>query len=422
MSKSQGSFLVGDRRRRLLAFVESETPATDSPYSRIGLVLDCIDGEAFTSEPGRAQDDDNDLALVRILSTPQRLKKLFDLHRTPKEGDWLAIEVGYSPGEPPAWILPATRDYSGPHQRSNLVGMKIVPTESEASGRRERCVADDHLDVLACFMTAETLAAQHNPDPPRSSESGDGQLTMLLSMMISQSAPFLHPRVLDVGQASCAILHTSTSPHADIACYFDVGAPLWFHNGSMPKHSDFRLPTGEAPVILSHWDFDHYALALWREPRLREFTWFAPKQDVGRNGMRFREKLRSLRYIEDDQVGVGDLRLYRGEGPHSDRNASGYVFWVDGPYGPRLLTGDVGYEYIVAPAKQGLRGVSIPHHGAAGGSPPAPGKGGVAVASYGLHNRYKHPNSAALDAHSDLLWQIKHTAKTEEEPRGSRWL
>ena len=52
---------------------------------------------------------------------------------------------------------------------------------------------------------------------------------------------------------------------------------MFFNQRSFPKPFDHR-PASSGFVILSHWDFDHFALAL-RYPELKKLQWFAPGID-----------------------------------------------------------------------------------------------------------------------------------------------
>ena len=73
-------------------------------------------------------------------------------------------------------------------------------------------------------------------------------------------------------------------------------------------------------------------------------------------------------------------------GPETNRNASGLVLQVQANKGSILLTGDAGYDFIPAIAKNNLIGLTVPHHGGVGaGIPPAPKvKEAVATISYGI--------------------------------------
>lgn len=423
-------FLEPGKRRTLIAFVEGQTPAQiGSPYSRIGLLLDCADAHAFMAEP-EGEDDPRNLAIVRVLSTPSRLQQLFGLPRTPREGDWLAIQLGDAHDRPMAWAVSAFDDYRGPPELSRVLDMRFVPDSANLERERGRAgrprgEIDPAREVedAALFLSTDALALLQTPNPSASTASGDAELLVMLHLALSPDGAPPHPRVLDVGQASCNAMYKQRDPAADVLWYFDVGAPLWFHASTMPQPCDFKLPLSGGFVVLSHWDFDHYAMA-WRAPELKKLRWFAPRQQVGRNGRSFQRQLGgNLRFIEGD-VQLGDLiKLQRLNGKKGDRNSTGYALWLKGADGPRLLTGDAGYNHIPKDLKSGLKGVTMPHHGGRGaGKAPRPKAGGIAVASYGLPNRYRHPCDDVIKDHDDSDWRVARTADHPNEPRESRWL
>jgi beta-lactamase superfamily II metal-dependent hydrolase len=109
-------------------------------------------------------------------------------------------------------------------------------------------------------------------------------------------------------------------------------------------------------------------------------------------------------------------------GPETNRNASGLVLQVQANKGSILLTGDAGYDFIPAIAKNNLIGLTVPHHGGVGaGIPPAPKvKEAVATISYGIPNRYGHPNNTTINDHS--LWSVKKTIYPGTRRRGDIFL
>jgi hypothetical protein len=401
--------------------VEAKAEAVDGvPASRITLVLDCVDSVAF--QEGRIEDRDA-LALVRILSTPRRLQDLFELPRLPNEGDWLEITLSHSPGNQPlAWRLSARNNYQGPAERLYLVGLRFLPSEREPA-----LTAKD--PYVALLPERQTVALQFMVTPPTDDSDRRVDFEALFASVANGSE--LHARVFDVGQACAIALCDKKSTAAETLGFFDVGWPLWFHSGSLPKAwTKLKLPPdGDGFVVLSHWDFDHFAMALWKEPELKKLRWYAPCQTVGPNTKAFADSLGSrLTYLSQPTYGLPSLQLLRGLGAQhgfpDDRNATGYVLRFERGDRGRLLSADVNYQHIPASALADLAGVYIPHHAGSGGTmPPTPVDGtGDAVASYGLPNKYRHPNDAVLRAHGGLGWNIEHTAWSQNAPRGDRWL
>ncbi|MGA0604652.1 hypothetical protein ACO2Q0_01520 [Phenylobacterium sp. VNQ135] len=409
------------KQRRYLAFVENKAEPLDGvPPSRITFVLDCVESVAF--QEGRFEDHEA-LALVRILSTPRRLLDLFELPRLPTEGDWLEIMLSDNPGNQPlAWCLSARNNYQGPAERLYLVGLRFLPSEREPG-----LAAKD--PEAATLPERQMVALQFMVSPPIGDRDERVAFDALFADVAAKSG--LHARVLDVGQACAIALCNEKSSAARILGFFDVGWPLWFHSGSLPKAwTKLKLaPDGDGFVILSHWDFDHFAMALWKEPGLRKLRWYAPHQAVGPNTKAFADSLGDrLTYLSQPTYGPPNVQLFRGLGAQNgvpdDRNATGYVLRFEREGHGRLLAGDVDYRHVPPGALANLAGVYIPHHAGSGGTkPPTPaGGGGEAVASYGLPNKYRHPNDAVLNAHYSLGWNVQHTASTKKVPRGDRWL
>jgi beta-lactamase superfamily II metal-dependent hydrolase len=232
--------------------------------------------------------------------------------------------------------------------------------------------------------------------------------------------------MIDVGHANCAAIHVARSADSRIIGYYDVGAPIFFHHGTFPKAflEQRRIPD-DGFVILSHWDFDHYALAVTRLKDLQELQWYAPNQSVGPNAARLQSQLGGrLHFIDAKQVPIlSNLRLWKGLGPILDRNSSGYVLRATRGNDSALLTGDVSYEAIEPAAKSRLMALGITHHGGKGSAnPPQPHGEGHAVVSYGLPNRYGHPSEQHLKAHEAAGWKVRRTAGDSIFARGDIWL
>jgi beta-lactamase superfamily II metal-dependent hydrolase len=78
---------------------------------------------------------------------------------------------------------------------------------------------------------------------------------------------------------------------------------------------------------------------------------------------------------------------------------------------------------VVANLKVDLNGLIIPHHGGHGNSTiPTAATSGQAAVSYGVPNKYKHPNEIRLRAHTHNSWNVIRTAKQPTTGRGNRWL
>lgn len=389
------------RERRVYGFVEAVTrPDEANGLARMDLVLDAVDAESFDAGLAQARSTEY-LAIIRVLTTFKRLSKLFGVGPELAEGSWCQVDLGPKPGNPPAWVLDAAVDYSGPAIRTNVIDLKPMESPSyPKSLPRELdawCVADNNPNTTDRVDVAS---------PP--------------------SSLSLHIRMIDVGHANCAAIHVAQDADSRILGYYDVGAPVFFHHKTFPKAF---LEQGRVPddgfVLLSHWDFDHYALAVTRLKDLQKLQWYAPNQSVGPNAARLRTQLGSrLHFINAKQIPIlSNLRLWRGLGPTSDRNNSGYVLRATRNRKSALLTGDVSYEAISSAAKNGLQALGITHHGGNGSAnPPRPIGEGRAIVSYGSPNRYGHPSEPYLRAHETAGWKVRRTAGDSLFARGDIWL
>jgi beta-lactamase superfamily II metal-dependent hydrolase len=383
-----------DRPRRIYAFVDSVVEAVpERPRTRMSLQFDAVDANAFDDTP-RSVESHDALLLARISTTANRLGQLFGVD-VPKEGDWFELKLDRVHLRPRAWQLPFATNYT-PQPPMNVVELTSLSDSSDIVARLEK----------ACIS------------PNTGSARTEDSLAALLSLLARRD---LRVTALDVGQASCVVFSEGSRAFG----YFDVGAPMFFNQRSFPKPFSHEL-AAEGFVILSHWDFDHFALAL-RYPELKNLQWFAPNQPVGPNTALFQKSLGSnLTFISND-VDVGALALRRCSGTSlRDRNSTGYALGVKLKGAGILLPGDPDYQWVPPSIASNVNRVVVPHHGAAGSIPPSPrgGNNPTAVVSYGIPNTYRHPNENQIDAHRRAGWRIRRTAAhgSPTRPRGNRVL
>lgn len=388
--------------RRGYGFIESfSKPDEDSPYSRINIVLDVVDAKAF--DTGIAENrSPAHLSMVRIMTTQKRLEQLFKINWLVSEGEWFQIRLGVCPGMPRAWVLEASNDYGGDVISLNLIGLLpvsdvrlgfVIPPNSMLSKLKAWC-------KISCQPAVRPAILNTPPD--------------------------LYVRVADVGHASFSAIHIKRDPTSKIVGYFDVGGPVYFHHHTFPKaFNEHELIPDNGFVALSHWDFDHYSLAVTKMKSLQNLTWYAPDQLVGPNAARLQVLLGAqLNFVHTQTYRIsGALQMWKGTGAPSDRNNSGYVLTVRNNTGETLLTGDVAYDFVPAGAKTDLVALGVTHHGGSGaGTPPKPLAGsGKAAVSFGLPNRYHHPNWHDLTNHKRLGWDVQPTFVTLTN-RGDVWL
>lgn len=387
----------GNSELRYYVFVESVSRSEieeDNAYARTQYMLDAIQVDAFRSSQ-RAEDSTEGLSIMRLQTTPRKFGEVSELGTDNVEGKWAAIELGVSSNMPLVWKVDASDSYLGPAKRLNLIKFRLLD-DDEAAGLG-----------LTAYCTVTHLKSVPYPGPRR-----------IL-------APRPGVRVLDVGHASCVAIHKTREVSSDILGYYDVGFPVFFHAKGFPKSfPDVKRVPSSGFVVLSHWDFDHYGLALTILPTLRNLKWYAPAQPVGPNAARLQRMLgTNLNLSSSSPRYIGpNLSVWRGLAPASDRNNSGYVMRVGDAANAILLTGDVGYGYIRSRVKANIAGLGITHHGGNGSSgPPFPLQKNTSIAavSYGKGNRYKHPSPLRLREHRRAGWIV---LKTAAPIRGDRWL
>jgi beta-lactamase superfamily II metal-dependent hydrolase len=388
--------------RYMYGFLESYSkPAKQSSYSRANIAFDCVDADAF--DDGRVDDraSPDFLSIVRVMTTPRRLRALFDVSEPIAEGQWFYIGLSVNAGKPRAWRLAAESSYGGAVGNYNLVQFKRINEPDDIKEAVDR----KPLERLRAWCKV-TPSTQQN--------------------LILQVPPRLHVRVMDVGHASSSAVHMEKNGSSPIVGYYDVGGPIFFHHHTFPAafNEIWRIPE-QGFVALSHWDFDHYSLAVTRMKGLQRLQWYAPEQTVGPNAARLQTLLGSrLRLLTSPTFQIApNLQMWRGTAAPADRNNSGYVLTVAHASGAILLTGDVEYNAIPPAAKTNLIALGVTHHGGNGaGTPPPPmTSGGSAAVSFGLPNHYGHPDLKNIAAHASLGWNVTSTF-TSPTQRGDVWL
>jgi hypothetical protein len=276
----------------------------------------------------------------------------------------------------------------------------------------------------------------------------------MISAVLDMALHTIEPKKLavaayDVGQGNCnAIVDNFQHP----LVFFDLGWAPNFHAKTRPEirpdffNCDSDMP---APVVLSHWDMDHWCYAIeksifdwrtfttsheWSTEALRRF-WIARAPAAGTHKigpltMAFHAALKAspmgpwpgalllwpekVKRISFCAGWVEACEPPSGTAP--DRNNTGLAMFVRPT--PRsasiLLTGDADFQSIPSlNGKVRLAGMVAPHHGAhvLGAHVPAPEKRSPArlVMSVGLNNVYGHPKQTAIDAYTTQNWVMSST-------------
>jgi hypothetical protein len=221
--------------------------------------------------------------------------------------------------------------------------------------------------------------------------------------------------VYDVGQGGCNAILSGSTP----SLYFDFGGGVLANRNTFPADLVAFCFTQRAPVLLSHWDWDHWSSAN-RDPEAYQQTWIVPRQDANGLGAVHRTFLARLRQNGTVLVWPRSLSsLNRNEyevvqcvGPAHSRNDSGLALVLNSlrteTRERMLFPGDCRYDHIPAARAGAFTSLVCPHHGGrtSGSFVPAPdgNSAGRLVYSYGLHNSHGHPFPAVRADHLNAGW------------------
>lgn len=251
--------------------------------------------------------------------------------------------------------------------------------------------------------------------------------------------------VMDVGQGNCNMLIDGEHP----TVYFDTGYPLRFYSRSAPGPVYRPVPgtpsgpiaqnaAGNLEVILSHWDWDHWRLAV-KWPELQQLHWIVPKQVIGASARNFYEGLPNRHRLPRSReprmlnIHTPNYRLCTCHpGPHARadkiQNNTGLGMAVQatlpspGQPGQRavvLLTADANFSSLPVELTglPNIAGITAVHHGsdangAAEALPePQEGIGGGRIAySYGCgppperKHPYGFPKETAKTKYEEANW------------------
>lgn len=206
--------------------------------------------------------------------------------------------------------------------------------------------------------------------------------------------------------------------------YFDVGCGSGRNAPTAPPRVDF-CTCDTPPIILSHWDTDHWAGAK-KQPALHARTWIVPRQTIstthtllGNDILKAKGSILVVGHGAPPITWSGsaqdyDLRRCTGTG----RNGSGLALVVTDHKTNRawVLTGDAGYDLLAQPRPPDIAAMVAPHHGADMGPSSLPFSRSPQtyarlMYSFGPDNAHgpskppvRHPVAAAVSAHATALW------------------
>lgn len=388
------------------------------------IVFDCfvrtghVD-EAIEPPPRLSEEDAEALYPVMIFSTSrERLTRIQKLDFVPASGDWYEITLSSQGGEIEV-TLGGQNDELG---ETRFFLTRLVRLGNSLTSRLNT--------LLACFFN----------------ESGDAEeiIKGKLKKVTSASTPF-QVSVVDVGQGSLAALHkTGSEPRL----FFDLGWPTVFNFRSAPLAKP-QLTGSKSPVVLSHWDWDHWGLAIekagwskkdscwkiswnaaalnrpwivpgvgpnWGKVSLSPIHWrLALALTRSKNFYRWPHALPELRW--------STLTICRAAGGKpNDRNQHGLVMVVHQridvvdtkPVRAILLPGDADYKNIpfLDPKSKSnflFSGLAATHHGGrfTRSVTPMPTEHALIAYSVGHDNTYGHPKKLAQMQYIKKGWHYQ---------------
>lgn len=400
----------------------------DGPRGRTSFEFDALDENCLRDGGLRRlflSDDVEPFGLVRVLTTPTRFGELFEVE--PREGSWYRLQL--TPRELAlrrretrkvmAWHAQLTPEGYTRRSRGYITGAEFLSGDGEPP--------------LKSLSAASSSAKAANQGAIAAAQFPN--ITPIDNHAVATFLQGLHAvdkiQVHDVGQASFLTLYDINDRPI---VHYDAGWPVAFNGETIPASPPVCQ---SAPVILSHWDWDHLS-GYYRFPALKLVKWITPEQHLGFGAARVASRLDNdglLMGFNGAPVGANSLTLGVCVGHSGSNNQTGLALRVALPSkimdgvvsGPRaaLLTGDADYDSTPATLKtQPLHALLVTHHGAHfnGVVPKGPKDRGCAVVSVGKGNRYKHPKARAIRRHLQRDWDIQMTCSWAHLSRGPKWI
>jgi hypothetical protein len=196
------------------------------------------------------------------------------------------------------------------------------------------------------------------------------QNTSFLKNAITADGDITSISIMDLGIAGCNLLIANDEP----VCYFDAGSPLPSYNKTFP--TGFTGPIDGFPVILSHWDWDHWSLVL-RYPSLKDVMWHVNKKSpLSGKAASFKSGQKTagnlVEYSSIKKGFIKNIDLYicstsRSSGGFA-KNNTGLAIVVKnlelgGKLGDVIMTGDANFNSASLSKKVNPIGVNAVHHG-----------------------------------------------------------
>lgn len=217
--------------------------------------------------------------------------------------------------------------------------------------------------------------------------------------------------VYDVGQGNAnGLCDQNEMP----LLYYDLGGGVQKHASSFPTSLTNFCYAADPPVVLSHWDWDHWSSGT-RFPSASARKWIVPNQWLGAVHATFAAGLHAAGNLlvwpaRTASLLSGQVTIRKCTARGKARNHTGLAVEVSGPAGeaPILLPGDARYSAVPGAIQRTYTSIVASHHGAdmksnlvpRGSSLP----GARTVYSFGAGNSFGHPANATIQRFDAVGW------------------
>lgn len=221
-------------------------------------------------------------------------------------------------------------------------------------------------------------------------------------------------RVFDVGQGNCNAL---LGDDGSVALYYDFGRGIWPNNATYPIQMTHACTANTPPVVLSHWDWDHWAM-VQHFHELLDSKWVVPNQKLGLMhaalAAALAERGNLLVWPNQPLLKFGGLTVFKCDGGarvKDERNETGLAMSIADPGGSGrlvVLPGDARLDLFTHGTSTDVAAFVAPHHGAHMPPNPCPPAAHAAyhrvAISCATTKRPNHPRQVALDAFVAQGW------------------
>lgn len=393
------------------------------PRGRVSLEFDVVELKAASAVAAwiasRQTRTLRHFGLVRTLSTERRL--ISALSGLPKTGQWFELKLSRERGVPglPAWLSPLQANGFTSTFRGRIVSATPLATGHEGE------------ETLG--PTTPSAASVPTRYLPREISKACS-LTNIKSLNTKSAAQILTEvprphriRIRDVGQASFITLENE---EGKAIMHFDAGIPTPFNAHTVTKRVLKKIRIDPAPVLISHWDWDHIHAGLSFSV-MQKLEWVAPDQPIGPSAARLAQMLAAQGTLaiwpqgKKLRFSFGLVAQCNGK---SNLNDSGIAVRVSlAKKYNALLPGDAAHKVIPTSLRRRLTALVCTHHGgklAPLDTPPKPiPQRNILIISCGHQNIYEHPDSNALRCYRNAGWTShQYTKRVAPVPRGDRFL